>query len=398
MSRTDGRWGFFSGSFQVLYNALSNGDPSPLIPLSVHYADYAVWQREWFAGEILEKQLSYWRKQLENLSPLELPTDRPRPAVQTYLGGRQSIVLSEDLSKRLNSLSRKQGATVFMTLLASCQILLHRYTAQDDVAVGSPIAGRNRPEIEPLIGCFLNTLVLRADLSRNPAFTELLGRVREMCLEAYAHQDIPFEKVLEELRPVRDLSHSPLFQLFFNMVNVGRSRLGISGVKTQRLPTSGTGSKLDLTIYARQQDDRIHFDLVYNVDLFDESRMEELLRQYQGLLAQIVEHPGERIDSYSLVTPVARELLPNPVEPLHSVWVGAVHEHVSHMARRPDPIAIADPQDSWTYAELNARSNQLAHYLVENGIRREDVVAIYADRSASIVWAVIGVPRPGRPS
>ena len=213
-----------------LYEAYTNGKPSPLAELPIQYVDYAVWQRNWLKGEVLETQLSYWKKQLENISTLNLPTDRPRPAVQTFHGARESLVLSTDLTQALKATSRKEGATLFMTLLAAFQILLHRLTGQEDIAVGSPIAGRNRSEIEGLIGFFINTLVLRTDLSGNPTFTELLARVRRDCLEAYAHQDVPFEKLLEELRPKRDLSRTPLFQVFLNMVNVAE-RVKPAGLK-----------------------------------------------------------------------------------------------------------------------------------------------------------------------
>ena len=236
-----------------LYEAYTNGKPSPLAELPIQYVDYAVWQRNWLRGEVLETQLSYWKKQLENISTLNLPTDRPRPAVQTFHGARQSLVLSTDLTQALKATSRKEGASLFMTLLAAFQILLHRLTGQEDIAVGSPIAGRNRSEVEGLIGFFINTLVLRTDLSGNPTFTELLARVRRISLDAYAHQDVPFEKLLEELRPKRDLSRSPLFQVFFNMVNIAE-RAKPAGVKIETVSTGRVESKFDLTIYVRERD------------------------------------------------------------------------------------------------------------------------------------------------
>ena len=394
---TDG-WsmGVFFRELSVLYEAFSNGKPSPLPALPIQYADYAVWQRDWLKGEILETQLSYWKKRLANVPTLQLPTDRPRPAVQSFLGASHPLVLSHDLTEKLRALSRKERVTLFMVLLAAFQVLLHRLTGQEDIVVGSPIAGRTRPDIEGLIGFFLNTLVLRTDLSGNPTFKELLARVREVALGAYDHQDVPFEKLLEELRPERDLSRTPLFQVFFNMLNVGESIVELSGLKVERLSHSEVESKFDLTMYVREQNGDLQFNLVYNADLFDMDRMVEMIGQYEQLLSEIVEDPTQNIDYYSLLTKTAEKLLPNPVEPLGSVWVGSVHERFSHLAkRRPDQLAITDPHDSWTYEDLNSRSNQLAHYLLESGIRREDIVAVYGHRSASLAWALLGILKAG---
>ncbi|HEV8722247.1 MAG TPA: amino acid adenylation domain-containing protein [Candidatus Binatia bacterium] len=380
-----------------LYRAFISAQPSRLPELPIQYADYAVWQRQWLQGEVLDRQLSYWRKQLEGIpAVLNLPTDRPRPAVQSFRGKRQTVELSKELTEGLKALSRKQGVTLFMTLLAAFQTLLYRYTGQEDIVVGSPIANRNRTEIEGLIGFFVNTLVLRTDLSGNPTFCDLLARVREVTLGAYAHQDVPFEKLLEELRPERDLSRSPLFQVFFNMVNVGESRLELFGVKTERLSTGSTGSKFDLTIYAREERGRIHLNFVYNADLFKAPRMIEMAQQYEKLLTQIVEDPDENIASFSLLTPRAKKVLPDPTQVLCSDWVGAVHERFSQQAQTlPEQIAVSDPQSSWTYGELNARSNQLAHRLLASGIQRGDIVAIYGHRSAALAWALLGILKAG---
>jgi amino acid adenylation domain-containing protein len=380
----------------VLYEAFRKGERAPLADLPVQYADYAVWQREWLQGEVLETQLSYWKTQLANITALQLATDRPRPAVQAFRGARQSLVLSEDLTDKLKVLSRKEEITLFMALLAAFQILLHRITGQDDIVVGSPIAGRTRSEIEGLIGFFLNSLVLRTDLSGNPTFKEVLVRVRQVALGAYEHQDVPFEKLLEELRPERDLSRTPLFQVFFNMLNVGGPMVELSGLKIETLSHSEVESKFDLTIYVREHNRALHFNLIYNADLFDADRMAEVLQQYQALLSQVVEDPDQRIRSYSLLTKTAQRVLPNPVEPLGADWFGSVHARFSHQAKRqPDQLAITDPFDSWTYEELNSRSNQLAHYLLQSGIRREDIVAVYGHRSASLAWALLGILKAG---
>jgi non-ribosomal peptide synthetase component F len=316
--------------------------------------------------------------------------------VQTFHGGKETLTLSKELTAGLQALSRKEGASLFMTLLAAFQVLLHRLTGQDDIAVGAPIAGRNRTEIEGLIGFFINTLVLRTDVSGNPTFRELLGRVRGNCLDAYANQDVPFEKLLEEIRPERDLSRTALVQVLFNMVNTEEPVVKLAGLKIEPFPATEVQSKFDMTIYARERNEEVQFNLVYNADLFDPGRMAEMLRQYEKLLSQVVEDPVQSISAYSLLTESARKLLPNPIEALGSQWMGSVHERFSAQARQwPDRVAIADPCDSWTYEELNARSNQLARYLLERGIAREDIVAIHAHRSASLAWALLGILKAG---
>jgi amino acid adenylation domain-containing protein len=381
----------------ALYTAFTTGKPSPLPELPVQYADYAVWQRQWLQGEVLETQLAYWKQQLGGSpSMLELPTDHPRPAIQTYRGARQSLLLPEALSVSLKVLSQREEVTLFMTLLAAFQVLLQRYTGQDDIVVGSPIAGRNRAELEGLIGFFVNTLVLRTDLSGDPLFRELLGRVREVALGAYAHQELPFEKLVEELQPARRLSHTPLFQVFFNMLNLQANRIALPGLTVEVLSPPEVESKFDLTLYVRDQHGRIHFDLVYNADLFGRARMVELLAQLQQLLAQVVERPWERIDRFLLVTPEAAARLPDPAAALRAEWAGSVQARFAEQARRvPQRPAVVDPHEVWSYAELEARSNQLAHYLRGQGVQPQEVVAIYGHRSTALVWALLGVLKAG---
>ena len=262
--------------------------------------------------------------------------------------------------------------------------------------MGSPIAGRNRAEVERLIGCFLNTIVLRTDLAAAPSFLELLARVRDVTLEAYAHQDLPFEKLLEELRPERDLSRTPLFQVFLNMANVPEVKFRISGLELRGGPEATAPSNFDLTLYAREQAEELHLNLVYNVDLFDEARIAEMLRQLAGLLAQAAAGPERSLQSLSLVTDAAALLLPRPAEPLSPAWHGSVPALFSRHARQaPERQAIADPQESWTYGELDAQSNRLAHFLRSGGVAKGDVVALYGHRSAPLVWAVLGVLKAG---
>jgi non-ribosomal peptide synthetase component F len=283
-----------------------------------------------------------------------------------------------------------------MPLLATFLILLHRYTGQHDIVVGTPIAGRNRPAVEPLIGFFINSLALRVDLSGEPTFREVLRRVREVTLEAYAHQDVPFEKVLEELNPERSLNRTPLFQVFFNMVNLPFDGIDLPGLTGESLYAPDYGSKFDLTLYLNDQSESIELTLVYNRDLFKPARMGEMLEQLRHLLTQIADQPDQPILQFSLVTPTAQKVLPDPYQVLGDKWEGAVHTLFSEQARRiPQHLAVIDEQDAWSYRELDERSNQLAHHLRASGIRAGDRVAIYAHRSASLVWAILGTFKAG---
>jgi amino acid adenylation domain-containing protein len=389
--------GIFHRELSTFYEAFSNGKPSPFEELPVQYADFSVWQRKWLQGEVLEKQLSYWKHQLENAPPmLELPTDRPRPVIQTFRGASEGYTISDPLAHELRNLSRHNRVTLFMTLLAAFKILLQRYAGQDDIVVGSPIAGRNRAETEGLIGFFVNTLVLRTDLSGNPTFRDLLARVRTTALSAYAHQDLPFEKLVEELQPERDLSRTPLFQVFFNMLGLDGTDFELHGLAIERLTRAMPESKFDFTMYVREKDGNIHLRLVYNADLFDEGRMKEMMDQFQSLLSQIVKNPDEKIHSFSVITPKAKGILPDPIQPLRSDWLGAVHSRFSEQAERvPDRIALSSDKTACTYRELDSRSNQIANSLLASGIRPGDVVALYGHRAPSLVWGVLGILKAG---
>ncbi|MBD2040987.1 non-ribosomal peptide synthetase [Microcoleus sp. FACHB-672] len=381
----------------ALYEYYSAGKPSLLPELSIQYIDFAGWQREWMQGEVLNQQLSYWKKHLGGRLPvLDLPTDRPRPQVQTFRGARQSLTLSPELSTALATFSRAEGVTLYMTLLAAFQTLLMRLSGQDDIIVGSPIAGRNRAEIEGLIGFFINTLVLRTNLAGNPTFKEVLQRVRQVALDAYAHQDLPFEKLVEELQPERDLSRTPLFQVFFNMLSFEQNSIEISGLTVETLPRPELESKFDITLYARENPERTQLEFVYNADLFEPARMVEMLAQLQHILAQVVKKPEEKIAEISLVTSSVQARLPNPHQTLNDSWEGAVHTQFSQQANRVgNSTAIIDRQGSLTYSELDKISNQLADYLQKHGIGSQDVVAIYAHRSAPIVVALLGILKAG---
>jgi amino acid adenylation domain-containing protein len=387
----------FMNELAALYSAFSNGGQCWLPQLPLQYRNFAQWQQERLEGAALESQLSYWREKLGGVThSLDIPTDYPRPAIQTFRGARQSSSVSTALISRLHLLSRQENSSLFMTLLAAFKILLHRYTGHEDIIVGSPLANRNRAETENLIGLFINTLPLRTDVSDNPTFRELLARVRGVCLEAYAHGDVAFDKLVEELQPRRELSQSPLFQVLFNMFNYPGSRLELPGLSAEIISTFEHGSKFDLTLYVLDTGDEIKLELVYNADLFEQERMAEMLRQYNHLLSQIVGQPDEKIDNFSLVTPKACHILPDPALELPAQAAHPVHELFSEQARRvPDRLALRDINRDWTYEELHVRSNQLANCLRASGIESNDVVAVYGHRSASLVWALLGILKAG---
>jgi amino acid adenylation domain-containing protein len=389
--------GVFASELEALYRAFAAGDPSPLRELPFQYGDFALWQRQTLTQETLRDQLAYWRRQLEG-SPalLALPTDRARPAVRTFSGHPEQIDLSVELTEALKSLSAREGATPFMTLLAAFKLLLARHSGQDDVPVGTPVAGRTRPELESLIGVFLNLLVLRTDVSGNPAFSTLLKRVREVALGAYAHQDVPFERLLSELQPPRDASRTPLFQVLFNMMSFPVEAPNLPGLSAELVAPPELGANFDLTLYVIDTEQRFRISLVYNADLFEAERMAELLQQYVALLEQVAADPRRRIGEYSLRTASAAAALPDPTLPLEPVWDESVVDRFSrHAQAQPDAIAVLDDHESWTYGQLEARSNQLAHRLHSASVGAEDLVAIYGHRGVALVCALLGVLKAG---
>ncbi len=302
----------------ALYEAAVAGRTSPLPELSIQYADFAVWQREWLKGEVLDQQLEYWRKHLAGAPPsLELPTDRPRPTRQSFNGARESFALSRDLSARLVELSRREGATLFMTLLAAFYVLLYRYTGEPDIVVGTPVANRNRQELEPLIGFFVNTLALRADLSGDPTFRELLAQVREVSLGAYAHQDLPFEMLVEELSPIRDWSRNPLFQVLFALQNMPEASSQSIGLEISSVEVKTTRAQFDLILDVTEFGGQIYATFVYNTDLFDASTIERIAAHFKVLLAGVVARPGQPIGALPLLTAAELRYLPDGNIKLH---------------------------------------------------------------------------------
>jgi amino acid adenylation domain-containing protein len=389
--------GVFARELSQLYGTFSKGFASPLLELPLQYADFAIWQRQWLQGDLLDRQLSYWKQQLRgDLPPLDLPADFPGQAVQTDLAGTRSIALSRDLSERLKSLCQQEGVTLFMLLLAAFDTLLFRLTGGEDIVVGSPIAGRNSPETESLIGFFVNTLVLRADLSGDPGFRQLLSRVREITLGAYTHQDLPFEKLVEELNPERRLGHTPLFQVMLNMLSIATDPLELDGFKVEVIPSEQFQTKFDLTLYVTDKEDGLGLQLVFNAGLFAGSRMAEMLAQFEHLLAQVAARPEMRLSGISLLTDAARVLLPDPAQTLSLVDFEPVAGHFSRLAARlPGKAAIAGAHGSWTYGALDSITNQAAHCLCSRGIQQGDVIAIWAVRDASLAVALLAVWKAG---
>ncbi len=381
----------------ALYDA-SLGDRQPPLPeLPVQYADYAVWQRHCLRDETLQRQLTWWRESLAGFpAALNLPIDHPRPTFQTFRGAYRSLVLSPDLSKQLRTLGRRHGVTPFMTLMAVFRVLLARLGGSRDLVVGAAIAGRTRAEIEPLVGLFINTLALRVNMAEVSTFRELLMREREVHLGSFTHQDLPFEKLLEVLRPERDLSHTPLFKVFFNMVDFPQKCIEMAGLELELLDPPELPSKFDLTIYTSDRLAGISMKWVYNVDLFDAVRIAEMQAQYLLLLEQVAQDFERPLDEFSLVTEAARAIIPNRQRIPSKNWIGSVHQIFSRSAERvPERLAVVDPQVRWTYDVLERRSNCLAHYLLNSGLERGEVVAIHAHRSAVLVWAILGVMKAG---
>ena len=391
--------GVLFGEIGTLYEAFSAGAPSPLPDLEIQYADYALWERRWLKAELLEKQLSYWRERLAGVSPtLELPLDRPRPERESFRGSREEQSLPQELSNRLRQLCEREGVTLYMTLLGAFQVLLSKYSGQEDILVGSPVANRNQPHTQELIGCFLNTLVMRTDLSGDPPFRELLRNVREVALGAFENQDVPFEKIVSELRPERSLSHSPLFQVMFVLENAPAHPLAIKGltIKSRYLCTGAT--KFDLTLFALEADGCLELKLDYNTDLFDAQTIRRMLTHFQTLLEGVVMNPNERLSALSLLKDPEREELISGLSayrkayPFHCTVVDLFEQQAE---RTPDATAAVFEGQSLSYAELNVRANHLAHLLRRANVSADVCVALLIDRSVEMLVGVLGILKAG---
>ena len=383
----------------ALYRAFAEDRPSPLAELPLQYADFAVWQREWLTGEVFETHLAYWRKQLGGELPvLKLLTDTPRPQVQSFRGASVSTHVPAGLLAALNALCRQEGATLFMVLLAAFKVLLARYTGQTDVVVGSPIANRNRVELEPLIGFFVNTLVLRTDLAGNPSFRELVRRVRAVTLEAYAHQDMPFERLVEQLQPERSMGSNPLFQVMFQVENTPKEALPLPGLTLSPVEVERVTSQFDLTLEVMETETGLLVVAEYSTDLFRAETVAALLRHWQVLLHGIVKQPDGRILELPLLSEQERAQLlasqtaavqaHSPAAPLHTLYEAQAE-------RTPDAVALVSDDERLSFAELNRRANRLAHYLRARGVGPETLVGVLLERSAETVVTLLGVLKAG---
>lgn len=383
----------------ALYTAFSTGKPSPLSKLPIQYADFAVWQRQWLQGQVIDTQLDYWKQQLAGSPPLlELPTDRVRSPIQTNRGGIKHFQLDFHLTQKLKSLSEKSGATLFMTLLTSFVILLSRYSNQEDILVGSPIANRNCSEIESLIGFFVNILVLRTDVSGNPSFWELLQKVRQAAIEAYSHQDVPFEKVVEALQPERNLSYSPLFQVMFILQNTPLGKLELPGLSLTRLEIENSTAKYDLTLSMIESEQGISGSLEYNSYLFEQATITRIIGHFVTLLEGIVTNPQQAISELPLLTATEQQQLlvewnnTQADSPSDKCIYQLFEEQVE---RTPDAVAVVFENQQLTYQQLNCRANQLAHYLRSLGVKPDTLVGICVKRSLEMVVGILGILKAG---
>lgn len=397
---TDG-WscGVFLRDLSTLYGAFSTNQPSPLPELPIQYADFAVWQRASIQGEFLATQLNYWKEQLKGELPvLQLPTDRPRPNVSTFTGAKQYFTFSTILTNALKQLSKQADATLFMSLLAAFNILLYRYTDQKDILIGSPIANRNRTELEGMLGLFVNTLVLRNNLSGNPSFRELLHRVREVTLDAYAHQDLPFEMLVEELQPERDLSRNPLYEVMFVLQNTPSSMQEVSGLTLRTLEFDSGTAQLDIFLSMSESEEGLTGYLEYNTDIFDSKTITQFINNFQTLLENIVANPEQHLSELSLLTASEQEQL---LVKFNQTCIDypqdvSLHQLFEHQVRlTPDSVALISESEEVTYYQLNHRVNQLAHYLQKQGVTKETLVTLCLERSIDMMVGILAILKAG---
>ncbi len=385
------------------YQALLSNSTVDLPELAIQYADFAVWQRQWLQGEILENQLNYWKKQLTGAPPLlELPTDKPRPATANFRGHSISFQIDSELTEKLKLLSQKSGVTLFMTLLAALNTLLFRYSGQDDILIGTPTANRNRQEIEPLIGFFVNTLVLRNSLEGNPTFSGLLQQARNVVLEAYANQDVPFEQVVDGLEIERSLSYNPLFQVMFALQNAPLNALKLPNLKAQYLAVENQRIKFDLSLFLEEIETEKGSYLEgfweYDGDLFTPERITRMVGHFQTLLKGIVANPQQTIGELPLLTESEKQQLLVEWNQTQTSYPDhyCIHQlFEEQVVKTPDAIAVIDGEKSLTYEQLNQKANQLAYYLQNLGVKTEDLVGICIERSVLMIIGLLGILKAG---
>ena len=383
----------------TLYTAFCALEPSPLPELSLQYADFAYWQRQWLQGEVLQTQLNYWQKQLAAVPPLlKLPTDRPRPSVQSFRGRSEFLELNQDLTQKLKLLSQESGTTLFMTLLAAFTLLLSRYSGQEDIVVGSAIANRNRREIEPLIGFFVNILALRTNLQGNPTFLELLNRVKQVTLDAYDHQDLPFEKLVDELGKERSLSQHPLFQVAFSWQNEQEQKPETNGLTVTRFGWENTTTLFDLSLIFRETPQGLIGEWEYATDLFEAKTIQRMAGHFEVLLRLIVDCPNQSINTLPLMTEDERQQLQrwNQTQAAYPLTQTFVDLFEAQVEKTPNNLALVFESQSLTYQQLNQHANQLAHYLIQNyQIQPDTLIGICVERSSEMIIGVLGILKAG---
>ncbi|MEE8584520.1 MAG: amino acid adenylation domain-containing protein, partial [Acidobacteriota bacterium] len=381
----------------ALYTAILQGRPSSLPELPIQYADFAVWQRKWMQGEVLEEQLGYWERNLSDAPVLEMPTDRPRPAIQAFRGAHLEFLFPAQLSDRLRAMCRQRGVTLYMALLAAFQTLLHRYTSQTDIVVGTTIANRNHPQTESLIGLFINILAMRGRLSADSSFSELLEQTSETALQAYTHQDLPFEKLVERLQPERDQSRNPIFQVMFALQNIPLKLPEMTGLTVRPMPVDARTTRFDLEVHVWEREDGLDGFLFFDRDLFDRSSMSRLMGHYRRLLECIVSDPDQRISELRLMSPAQRHQLvewsgsqrPLPERPV----VDGLFEEIAQQS--PDAVALACGDRQISYGELNRASGQMAASLRQRGLGPEVCAALLMERGLDLYTAMLGVLKAG---
>ena len=383
----------------ALYESYCQDKPSYLPALPLQYADYALWQREWLQNDVLSEQLAYWNKRLTGVpTVLNLPTDRPRPPAQTFRGATQNFTISPSLSMALKALSQREGTTIFMTLLATFGVLLSRYSGQADVLIGTPVANRGQMEFEDLIGLFVNTLVLHTNLANNPSFRTLLKRVRATTLEAYEHQDLPFEKLVEELQLARDVSYSPLFQVFFVLQNAPTPTKGFANLSLQALEPQGETAKFDLTLAIDETATGLTGTWEYNTDLFDATTIARMANHFLVLLESIVANPDQAVEQLPLLMKDEREVLVRTWNATEMSYPrnACLHDLFEVQVRHtPNAIALVFEDEQVSYQALNQQANRLAYRLQELGVGRESLVGIYMERGIEMVVALLAVLKAG---
>ncbi len=394
-------WSFsvFMGELSVIYNSLIAGKQITLQPLAVQYPDYACWQRQWLTGEVLDRQLVYWRKQLaDHPALLELPTDRPRPAVQTFDGDFVEYLIPAEIIRALKAISRSEGATLFMTCLAALNLLFYRYTNQTDITIGSPVANRNRIELEGLIGFFVNTLVLRNRFTPEMSFRELLKHVRRILLEAHANQHVPFEMLVEQLQPPRQANLTPFFQTMFTLESSRGESSGFDGLTFEHVRSDTRTAKFDLSFYLYDLNDGLTAQVEFNTDLFDASTIRSMLRHYETLLSGIAADPDRPLHTFELLDPSDHHRLTHDlaVNTVNYPRNASIHSLFEEQAKRvPDAVAIICGRQQLTYRNLNEQANQLAHRLIEYGVRPGDRVGFMLHRGTDVPVTILAILKAG---